>query len=715
MTEELWLECCEFFEHDANKRSRKDTFYLRGFKEGTGLYNYQAFGAFFLYKQALVGCDGGILADLMGLGKTLICLTVWLSNLWLHRAWKSVQRSWASDDKRIRERHLLKGNQDSGATCPSAPLFSISCPCVKRGISYKLAQILKPGPWLCLPPAANVEVWKTECNKWLDFDDEMLKLRLLIAYGSQYLTGMDIESLKNDKKTWAARPEQASILVISSTQSFEKRIEERVRHEQQISPRKKCWLNDAVTWGGIFHDEAHEAKKSTTIVNKYLMKQGKKALNHHVHRPFFFAVTATPYERDPMDLAGHLQALETPSWNDPKSLFASCTMSKLTELSILHGRTISALEAGNCDGICLESYTTQLVNLMKRITLRRKGDDDFFGERILNLPNMKVKLIKCCTKSGYQEAIAKLMQAACDEEAAKRDKRNGNGEQKSRLVERPKARGQGFLHGKAFDVRLSAGFPAIASLRASYPKWTLRAEDIDWDRLQGPDNPYMAHLEELVNSSSKIDKLSNLLDNTLARSRTEMENGGEKEKALILTHSPALQAIIWLWLKEYRQDIKVINYHAKLNHQRRNKIIAGFCDELNSKGGWVNAEAHEADVLLSSSKIIRTGKNLQRANVVYAFDPEWMKKDQMQAFGRVHRSGQKKDTLLYLLYDPDNPIEQKIIARQRARGLVADTSWAVSALAAKEAAVVEEAEYADGNGKGWAYQNGEYYDASWEV
>ncbi len=41
------------------------------------------------------------------------------------------------------------------------------------------------------------------------------------------------------------------------------------------------------------------------------------------------------------------------------------------------------------------------------------------------------------------------------------------------------------------------------------------------------------------------------LNKTLSQSGTEIVKGGEKEKVLILTHFPAIQAIIWLWLSIY--------------------------------------------------------------------------------------------------------------------------------------------------------------------
>jgi hypothetical protein len=72
------------------------------------------------------------------------------------------------------------------------------------------------------------------------------------------------------------------------------------------------------------------------------------------------------------------------------------------------------------------------------------------------------------------------------------------------------------------------------------------------------------------------------------------------------------------------------------------------------------------------------------ADTVVLFDPDWMKKNQDQAFCRVHRQGQTGPTYLHLLYDPANPIERDIILRQDARGRVMQMSWDVSTESAEK-------------------------------
>ena len=55
-----------------------------------------------------------------------------------------------------------------------------------------------------------------------------------------------------------------------------------------------------------------------------------------------------------------------------------------------------------------------------------------------------------------------------------------------------------------------------------------------------------------------------------------------------------------------------------------------------------------------------------------------MLKDQRQAFARVHRTGQKRPTKLYLLHSPGNPVERGCIKRQKRQGQLGEITWQVS-------------------------------------
>jgi hypothetical protein len=108
---------------------------------------------------------------------------------------------------------------------------------------------------------------------------------------------------------------------------------------------------------------------------------------------------------------------------------------------------------------------------------------------------------------------------------------------------------------------------------------------------------------------------------------------------------------------------------------KRTQIVNGFCGRKDSPH---YDAASNADILLATTALVGTGLNLVPACVFILFDPLWMQKDQRQAFARVHRTGQKRPTHLYLLYSPGNPVERGCLERQRRRGQLGEMTWQVT-------------------------------------
>ena len=55
-----------------------------------------------------------------------------------------------------------------------------------------------------------------------------------------------------------------------------------------------------------------------------------------------------------------------------------------------------------------------------------------------------------------------------------------------------------------------------------------------------------------------------------------------------------------------------------------------------------------------------------------------MQREQNQAFARVHRQGQTRETHLILMYSNGNPVERRILERQRNRTDIGDMTWTVT-------------------------------------
>ncbi|MCB1052710.1 MAG: DEAD/DEAH box helicase, partial [Acidobacteria bacterium] len=89
-------------------------------------------------------------------------------------------------------------------------------------------------------------------------------------------------------------------------------------------------------------------------------------------------------------------------------------------------------------------------------------------------------------------------------------------------------------------------------------------------------------------------------------------------------------------------------------------------------------QAGHGDVFLISLKAGGTGLNLTRANYVFHLDPWWNPMVEAQATDRTHRIGQTQTVFSYKLVSAES-IEQKVLALQEQKRLLADDLWQTGA------------------------------------
>jgi SNF2 family DNA or RNA helicase len=291
---------------------------------------------------------------------------------------------------------------------------------------------------------------------------------------------------------------------------------------------------------------------------------------------------------------------------------------------------------------------------------------------------MVVHEIPCQTNGEYTASIKRY---------ADETRKELQLEYETRMEQRKARGGQGpkpiFFSAKVtsssalYYLRLAGDFAAIPDLHDKHPEWSFHAEevyDFDWDRVP-EDNPYSIHLETLVKSSTKLVELGKILGEMQSRSRLAMGNGEPKEKMVCTTAHPASLLLLYLSFKRMFQGFKVVLITAKMNPTKRTELIDGFCGKKDSP---LYGALKDTDILLATTALVATGINITAANNFVLLDPLWMQRDQRQAFARVHRIGQRRQTHLYLLYSPGNPVEQGCLNRQRTRGQLGEMTWQVT-------------------------------------
>jgi SNF2-related domain len=689
------------------KRARKDTIKVDGIK--VGLFPHQAYAIFWMLSRLIYDINGCFLADDMGVGKTMEFLGVWVIHRMVHLAWDEVQICRNSPDALDRAKHLPVGHT-VGSSCPTDP-FCISCPCQEDSISYQLSSVIRKGPVLILAPPNNVSVWEEECHNMIDTKNTRLKLEWHVAYGESRLTNAVIKDLQCDIETLDAKPGQERHLVIVSYRGIYNRL---IEQALQYRLRRKESPRHPITWSIMGRDEFHTAKGSKTQVNEYFClartsasppkskkqpaadtaSKKKKTTKKdpmeayaapHIGRPLKIAISGTPFEGSPSDLAGHLKSFADAEWNLGSHVMYKSSPDRLITLAKSYqnivsnlGRRDTSVENATIDGL-IGSYPTKLTAFLNPIMLRRTGHDKFFDYTIINLDPMRINQVACGTSTDYVNSLQLLASEAEKDLQAEYNVRLAAWQAKNNpnLPKPVMMINQLSKSNAAYFLRLAADFAAIPELHKRYPDWTFYADEayqLDWDNVPKT-NLYIIHLDTLVKSGKeKLDQLKKLLHDMRKRSKEWAKKGEKTEKMIIATAHPAILLILHLYFQHYEPKWKVTTVSSAIQVEQRNKIIGYFC----GRGEEEQVKYHDADILLSTAACVGSGLNMTAANNFVLFDPLWMVKEQRQAFARVHRTGQKRQTHLTLLYAEGNPIERDILKRQQARTEVGEMTWKVS-------------------------------------
>src|SRR5206468_1818022 len=82
-------------------------------------------------------------------------------------------------------------------------------------------------------------------------------------------------------------------------------------------------------------------------------------------------------------------------------------------------------------------------------------------------------------------------------------------------------------------------------------------------------------------------------------------------------------------------------------------------------------------ILVAPISLAGTGLNLQPAKYSIVTGPAWTKRDNQQAFYRIHRVGQKQKTQLQLLTARWNPAERIVLAHHAGKKAPTEEMWTV--------------------------------------
>ena len=126
---------------------------------------------------------------------------------------------------------------------------------------------------------------------------------------------------------------------------------------------------------------------------------------------------------------------------------------------------------------------------------------------------------------------------------------------------------------------------------------------------------YVAYLDALIESSTKLAKLGELLDNIHRRSKKAII----KDKMIIAMHLPTILGILYLWFLRFRKE-KAIVILALISISKRTTIINGFYNKTTKSSKFHKGDIAKLDVLLGTIAIIGTSLNITFANNFVLFN-----------------------------------------------------------------------------------------------
>jgi SNF2 family DNA or RNA helicase len=608
-------------------------------------------------------------------------------NRLLELAWDEVEESRTKNDGK----HLLAGTDDipqpPTAECPSKERmekqYPFPCPCVDSGPTSNLKPVY--GPILILSPAGLLETWQQEFNDSIDESDSRVGMTLFVAHQSgksrQIITPEQINSLRCDNSDGEFLPkgDQTRYIVLTTSRSIDTHVQSKLRREirhpavtDNRGRKGKPYITyeEGVWWGMILRDEAHQEKASTSSAMTQIRRIRKFQDNQ---LPVWF-YSGTVFEVSPNDLHGIFEILEDDSWST-HPILKNCTSKKVIEL----GKTFKKADISADARADLVKGTSLLL---RTAMIARTTETKWWGGPIMELKPHKDIYIECPISRDWAAQLNNMdvaIRQGMVEEHRKHVKKWAEG---GKQGPKPTISNEGYVR-KHFKTRICATFPALIELIKTYKlrlTWDELFEDEEGNRrdwLNDPKCPYRVHLDDIIESSTKIKELEKIV-NSLGK-----DWQGNDEKLIIMSFSPIVAIIVHevscamyfsktvdtdlsQWLE--RKGKNVALFHAKLTFKQRKQLEDGFEERRDEHGELVSPL--QPQILVGTTGVLGTGLNLPRAFRMVITEPDYLNRVEKQAKARIRRASQKNPrTTAYLLCDTTLKIEKAIYDRRRGRAL----------------------------------------------
>ena len=309
--------------------------------------------------------------------------------------------------------------------------------------------------------------------------------------------------------------------------------------------------------------------------------------------------------------------------------------------------------------------------------IRRTEDTRWFNEPIITLPPHTHHDRTVSLPQKFESDMSLVMQTAESRLQAEYSQRRQRWIDNGKTNKEPRKSFANYLQ-LAFKLRTIATFPYLAKKLRDYHLKLTWLERIQNSWLSDNTNPYVKHLDKIIESSSKLVSLKGVLDEMTT------DYQGRPEKLLIMSYSPVVCYLVKLvcnksirflfrplmikqWIQRERPESMATFVHSGMTPEERNDIVQAFQEERGENGALPRNPS--PDYLIGSTRLLGTGHTCTRALRMVLMEPDWIKATKQQAIKRISRIGQLNTggTFSYRLLCSGMPVEETIIKKQELR------------------------------------------------
>ena len=737
-TDQQWRACCELLcihpdEHkDAQKRSVK----IPG-TENMWVKPSQLWTAYWMLASRLDrNLCGGVLADVMGTGKTYVVLVVCLLRAYIAYNRAEVEREWqlreheggkkggnAAPKQHLPRNTRVDSNSASSTPCTCGNAMGIECYANPGGITRRLAERMSRGAALILAPQTVLDNWvktvkavrlQAKYYEPVVFNAKMTKEDIVMAPAPRlkqklqmdvrpqpHVSGdglfpptwvPNVHDVAHEYKPSIAKDAYPERFLLFATHMPEKLTEffqlpVPLRRKAGAGARERKTVYGCPV-GIQLVDEFHKAKNDVIALaqqHKHLQSNDKGGDSFD-----FWAITGTPLPAKLTDLENITDIVQRlPEWDDPASSHHGSRVFELRKLQEAYEKAIA--EDGTPEQA--SEFRTRAEKFFHGGLVKRHTEaSTFFGKRIFSLQDIDAKVAVHNTPDALKENVGKIVaRVGIKIREAMAESRSGaasdnNWEQAVRSSS---------LFNHMMDLEILATFPGAARLMLASPpiidfglaaiRTEIRkVEDHDVTKIE----LFQKHLDTVIEGSPHMATILATLD-AMARDKQKRRALPTPVTADANTRSALPKKKLDTSLKKLvvlcpRMGEAIFVYLAlrKLRPDFNPVFLhadlklaerTALLQNFNRLDAPTPAGVvHCARVLVGTFRDAGTGNDLTVANYQILTGPLRLRSQQDQAFGRTNREGQTLKLQHKLLVTEDSPVDRIVMATQARRHIVSD-------------------------------------------